>query len=903
VRPAAPLLAALLPALWAAPAAWAQGGPPLACEALQPDYRLENQPRILAPGQHPLVLALGGGGAKGLAHLGVLQRLEEEGIPLAGIAGTSMGAFVGATYVVGHSAFGMQELLERVDIGTLLLDRRRRTAGATLWEQENGREALLSTTYDRASGLAFAPGQAGGRNLDRALQVLLGRGPVYAGDRFDRLRVPFRAVATSLRTGRAWAPERGDLPTLVRASMGVPGLLPPVSLDGDQLVDGMLVQNLPVETARGLAPGAAVLAVEVGAALADERQRTLLGLAMRSLDVSIEERTAISRRAADLVLRPDTRSFVYLDFHQQVRAAVAQGRQAFDRRLEAVEDLLYGPAAPAPGGALAVDAPADLQAPLRDLALLTLPDGPRQDRHYRRLLRRILARGLARRARVAFTGDGPVLTVEPWPALARVALAAPEPWHREAERLLADAGLRPGARYDPVAFGRALDRLLVTATLQGRTLVGTVGSGFDPDRGLLRVTLQEPIPAAIEVPDGILSAGQTRFLRTTLAPFRGQPVDTGRLVQTLNLAEQYLGLEELRVGPGPDPARPTLAAVPVPDDRLHLGAALAYESTWRFHGDLAAVSQRALGTDFGLALRAGFDRLRDRVSVELSRGHPDLPRLDLRLRLAQADYHYLAETLRTPFAPDPALPRLVGRFLRERSAGLELSARLGGEYRGLATLAAARSWSALHPADPALDRSTATQVTASAEWDDFDRYLFPTQGTLLRAKLAQGWLDARDPGTGRSAYRLAYGRVRQLWPLAGWASLEGDLEAGLGWHLPLARWYPVGGPGFLAGTPSAALVAPNFAVARLGLPLRVVQAWGADLQVVPRADLGWLGGTRPGAWDARVRGLGLGLRAELGRWFLELAAGRWRSDAPGRREPVRVNVMLGSRPFDLWREP
>ena len=905
MRPAALILATLLPTPWVARAGPSQGGPNLSCESLQPDYRLETLPMIVAPGQRPLVLALGGGGAKGLAHLGVLQRLEEEGIPVAGIAGTSMGAFVGSAYAVGHSAFGLQRMMEQVDIGALLLDRHRRMAGSTLWEQENGREAFLSFAYGGKAGLAFAPGRDAGRNLGRALQVLLGRGPVVAGEGFDRLRVPFRAVATSLRTGRAWSPDHGDLSALVRASMSVPGLLPPVTLDGDQLVDGMLVQNLPVETARGLVPGAAVLAVEVGAALADERQRTLLGLAMRALDVSIEERTAISRRAADLVLQPDTRRFLYLDFHQQVRAAVAQGRQTFDRRLEAVEDLLYGPAAPAPGGALAVAAPQDLQVPLRDLALVTLPDGSRLDRDYRRLLRRILARGLARRASLDFAADGPVLAVEPWPAVTEVAVDAPAPWRPELEQLLAEAGLRPGARYNPAAFTRVLDRLLVDATLQGRTLLGTGGSGFDPDRGILRVVVHEPILEAVEVPDGILSPAQARFIRTTLAPYRGRPVNAGALAQSLDLAEQHLGLEELRVGPGPDPARSILVATPVPDDRLRLGGVLAYESTWEFHGSVAVASHRALGTDFGLALRASTDRMRDGVSVELSRVHPDWPRLNLQVRLAQQDYHYLPEALAAPSGPEPAVLRLMGRFLRERSADLEVSARLGQERQGLVSVAAARTWSAVHPAEPAQGRTSAAQATASAEWDNLDRYLFPTKGTLLRARVAHGWLDARDADTGRSTYRLAYGRARQLWPLAPWASLEGDLEAGLSWDLPLAHWFPVGGPGFLAGSPSAALVVPNFALARAGLPLRMVQVWGADLQVVPRADFGWMGSPSPDGWRTRnrVRGIGLGLRAELGRWFLELAAGRWYSDAPGRREPARINVLLGSRPFDLWREP
>jgi hypothetical protein len=134
--------------------------------------------------------------------------------------------------------------------------------------------------------------------------------------------------------------------------------------------------------------------------------------------------------------------------------------------------------------------------------------------------------------------------------------------------------------------------------------------------------------------------------------------------------------------------------------------------------------------------------------------------------------------------------------------------------------------------------------------------------------------------------------------------MEGDLEAGLGRDLPLAQWYSIGGPGFLSGSRSAEFLTPNFAVFRLGAPVRVFTAFGANLQVIPRVDVGYIGSDEPGKLQegARFRGASLTLRTELGRWFGELSVGRALSDAAAPLDKVRLNVLLGTHPFDLWRQ-
>lgn len=193
---AAALLASALAAATPSPGGTAAGKDRILLEGAPADYRLEFLPRARVPGQRRLVLALGGGAAKGIAHVGVLQRLQEEGIPVNGIAGTSMGALMGSLYAAGYSGFSIQRMLEDLDIGAMLLDRQRRAPGETLSEQEQGRAPLVNLEFKAGEGLTFGHGNASDLNVKRILQILLSRGMIRSAGDFDRLRIPFRAVST-----------------------------------------------------------------------------------------------------------------------------------------------------------------------------------------------------------------------------------------------------------------------------------------------------------------------------------------------------------------------------------------------------------------------------------------------------------------------------------------------------------------------------------------------------------------------------------------------------------------------------------------------------------------------------------------------------------------------------------
>jgi NTE family protein len=179
-----------------------------------------------------VILALGGGGARGVAHVGVLEVLEEQGIPVRGIAGTSMGGLVGALHASGQSAAAIADHVRRF---------------------ARPREVL------RLIDVGLGPGGLsvrGVRLYERLAEQLEGSMD------FEHLGIPFAVTAVDLDTGREVILAEGSVPTAVRATISVPGVFEPVRYRDMKLVDGGLLRNVPVEPARRLGPHP-VVAVDV----------------------------------------------------------------------------------------------------------------------------------------------------------------------------------------------------------------------------------------------------------------------------------------------------------------------------------------------------------------------------------------------------------------------------------------------------------------------------------------------------------------------------------------------------------------------------------------------------------------------------------------------------------------
>ncbi len=231
-------------------------------------------------------LVLSGGGARGAAHVGVLKVLEELHIPVDYVAGTSMGAIVGGLYASGMSIEELESVMGDTDWSAFYSDRQPR-AERSLRRKSDGNGFLVNFDVGLKGGrLIFPLGLVQGQKFEIALRRWLL--PVATTKDFDRLPIPFRAIATDVATGELVLLDSGDLASAVRASMSAPGALKPVRLDGRLLVDGGLVNNLPVQVVKDM--GADILiVVDVGFPLLDEEKLdSVLAVSNQMLTIMIQ---------------------------------------------------------------------------------------------------------------------------------------------------------------------------------------------------------------------------------------------------------------------------------------------------------------------------------------------------------------------------------------------------------------------------------------------------------------------------------------------------------------------------------------------------------------------------------------------------------------------------------------
>jgi NTE family protein len=206
-------------------------------------------------------LVLSGGGAKGFAHIGVIEELERRHIPVDVISGTSMGAVVGSMYAVGNDAGEIKALASSIDWVTVFNDSQDRD-DLSFRRKREVRDILLDARLGLQNGKPALPkGVLGGQRLFATVQEILA--PWQATDDFDQLPIRFRAVAADIVTGNAVVMGSGNLSTAVFASMSIPAGFPPVKREGLLLVDGMIADNLPIDVARNMGVDV-IIAVDVG---------------------------------------------------------------------------------------------------------------------------------------------------------------------------------------------------------------------------------------------------------------------------------------------------------------------------------------------------------------------------------------------------------------------------------------------------------------------------------------------------------------------------------------------------------------------------------------------------------------------------------------------------------------
>ncbi|HLP31244.1 MAG TPA: patatin-like phospholipase family protein, partial [Geothrix sp.] len=736
--------------------------------------------------------ALSGGGARGLAHIGVLQRLEEVGFPLDSIAGTSAGAMVGALYASGFSALEIEDLFGRLDLTRAFLEPLWRNPGETLGEQEDRSATLIS--IERQDGrLTLAQGLRSGIEVQHTLQGLLARGSYFSNGDFDRLQRPLRVLATNLETGQGRVFGKGDLVEAVRASMSIPGGFRPVVIDGQQYVDGALVENLPVSTVKEAFHPDLVIAVDISAPLEHRPSTSILSVATRSLDLVVERRQWESRAAADFLIRPEIKDAPFLEYGTAWAKLVREGREAFDARRSDLDVLLRSRMSQErlPVSRVAFECPGGPSEAILGL----LSDSLKPDKggvllqEVQILLQQVLVHGLAQEA-WATVDAGEVLTVHlrPYPAVTSVEVQAPEGWRPAVQAAVAQA-IKLGEPFNPQVFGRMMGHLVYRFLMEGGPLVDVRGSVFDPAKGRLHIAIEEPFITKVDIRPAPGARVDEAHLVRLLGELKGRPFRPDDLQKRVALAEHRLHLAELRYQIRPaGPSGAVITLVPVPQQRERLDFSLGYESTL---GGQMGLAYRALNLPFRSAeteLSAARNRLQEQASLVLRSPFGFSPGAGMELAA-----NYWQQRMEVPLSY--ATVELPGDGTEARISASDLLLKTYIRFSNLGTGKLSLDLGRRHAAfreDGIRNTQRQDSIFLSGEWDNLDRHTLPRRGLLLRARAGTGHADPGNlPAT---SFQQAYFRMKGLATFGESVGANLDLELGQGRRLPLDRWWVLGGP-------------------------------------------------------------------------------------------------------------
>jgi NTE family protein len=300
-------------------------------------------PRALAADRPSVALVLAGGGAKGYAHIPVLELIEELDIPVDMVIGTSAGAIIGGLYCAGYSPQMLKEIFLDLDWNKIFQDRPvfpfERQLGAHSLER-NPIEIKFSRKFALSLGRGFSSGQEA-YNLFRSLTAKI---PSYGS--FDSLPIPFRATGVELTTGKLEIFSSGDLAEVIRASMSIPAVFEPFSIDGKYYLDGGVLENLPVRQAKDLGFDM-VIAVELQDELLHEPQAfnsSPLAALNQTLSIYLHSSSEAAYAQADAVLFPDVERYTLLDFPRarEIYERTERQKAVFRETLLELRKKIYG---------------------------------------------------------------------------------------------------------------------------------------------------------------------------------------------------------------------------------------------------------------------------------------------------------------------------------------------------------------------------------------------------------------------------------------------------------------------------------------------------------------------------------------------------------------------------------
>ncbi|MEN6466707.1 MAG: patatin-like phospholipase family protein [Syntrophaceae bacterium] len=249
-----------------------------------------------------IALVLGAGASKGFAHVGVIKVLEANRVPIHMIVGTSAGSFVGSLYAYGYNSFQLQEIAFQLDKSHV------------------------------ADFIIPDSGFLKGEKLENYVNFMLGNTPM------EKLKIPFYAVATDIRTGGEVVFGTGNTGTAVRASCSIPGVFKPVVLGNNMYVDGGVVSPVAVNAARRYGADV-VIAVDISAGLQPSLPQGLMATILQAIDIMYSRISALQTPTADIVIKPKVSAIGSADFDRR-HEAILEGEKAALIAMPAIQGVL-----------------------------------------------------------------------------------------------------------------------------------------------------------------------------------------------------------------------------------------------------------------------------------------------------------------------------------------------------------------------------------------------------------------------------------------------------------------------------------------------------------------------------------------------------------------------------------
>lgn len=290
-----------------------------------------------SPAKPKIGVVLSGGGAKGLAHIGVLKVLEEAGVEVSYIGGTSMGAIVGGLYAAGYSAKELDSIFNSLDSDALIQDYTPR-ASKNFFEKRNDEMYALSLPFDKfrlGIPTALSKGLYNYTTVNRLTSNVR-----YTRD-FNCLPIPFVCIATDIETGEEVVLDRGVLADAILASGAFPSLYYPVEIDGRLLIDGGVTNNYPIEQVKAMGADI-IIGVDVQDGLKDRSQiKGASGILVQINNYQMIGKMEQKRKETDIYIKPDISNYSVISFDQG-RQIIDEGEKAARMILEKLKELGIG---------------------------------------------------------------------------------------------------------------------------------------------------------------------------------------------------------------------------------------------------------------------------------------------------------------------------------------------------------------------------------------------------------------------------------------------------------------------------------------------------------------------------------------------------------------------------------